>query len=118
MITPLLTQLTYEGLIDELVGIKNCKHFFYQTLILYQCIAHVEIPASILSPPEDKVAASSSAATTSTSTAALRREAKKKYQLASSDTLFAELRDLNFSLVGKHLNKVARRIDGEYKVSG
>jgi hypothetical protein len=24
MISPLLTQLTYEGLIDELVGIKNC----------------------------------------------------------------------------------------------
>lgn len=26
MITPMLTQLTYAGLIDELVGIKNCKH--------------------------------------------------------------------------------------------
>jgi hypothetical protein len=25
MITPLLTQLTYEGLIDEVIGIKNCK---------------------------------------------------------------------------------------------
>lgn len=25
MITPLLTQLTYEGLIDELLGIKNCE---------------------------------------------------------------------------------------------
>ena len=25
MITPLLTQLTYEGLVDELIGIKNCK---------------------------------------------------------------------------------------------
>ena len=24
MITPLLTQLTYEGLVDELIGIKNC----------------------------------------------------------------------------------------------
>lgn len=24
MISPLLTQLTYEGLIDEMVGIKNC----------------------------------------------------------------------------------------------
>lgn len=27
MVTPLLTQLTYEGLIDELVGIKNCVFF-------------------------------------------------------------------------------------------
>ncbi len=25
MITPFLTQLTYEGLVDELIGIKNCK---------------------------------------------------------------------------------------------
>lgn len=25
MITPLLTQLTYEGLVDELIGIKNCE---------------------------------------------------------------------------------------------
>jgi hypothetical protein len=25
MITPLLTQLTYEGLIDEVIHIRNCK---------------------------------------------------------------------------------------------
>ena len=25
MVSPLLTQLTYEGLVDELIGIKNCK---------------------------------------------------------------------------------------------
>ncbi|KAE9392933.1 Sec1-like protein [Gymnopus androsaceus JB14] len=37
MITPLLTQLTYEGLIDELLGIKN---------------SHVELPASLVSPPD------------------------------------------------------------------
>jgi hypothetical protein len=39
MITPLLTQLTYKGLVDELViGIKNCKLFrgesFSQILII------------------------------------------------------------------------------------
>jgi hypothetical protein len=28
MVTPMLTQLTYAGLIDELVGIKNCRHSF------------------------------------------------------------------------------------------
>ena len=27
MITPLLTQLTYEGLIDEVMGIKSCTSF-------------------------------------------------------------------------------------------
>jgi hypothetical protein len=24
MVTPLLTQLTHEGLIDEVIGVKNC----------------------------------------------------------------------------------------------
>ena len=32
MITPLLTQLTYEGLVDELIGIKNCGPI---SLLLY-----------------------------------------------------------------------------------
>lgn len=27
MITPMLTQLTYEGLIDEFIGVKNCELF-------------------------------------------------------------------------------------------
>ena len=26
MISPLLTQLTYEGLVDELIGLKNCPY--------------------------------------------------------------------------------------------
>ena len=33
MITPLLTQLTYEGLIDETLGIKNCKSISYGSAI-------------------------------------------------------------------------------------
>ena len=28
MISPLLTQLTYEGLIDELIGLKNCAYVY------------------------------------------------------------------------------------------
>ena len=31
LMTPLSTQLTYEGLIDEIYGIKNCK----KNLVLY-----------------------------------------------------------------------------------
>ncbi|KAF8963846.1 ATP binding protein [Flammula alnicola] len=109
MITPLLTQLTYEGLVDELIGIKN---------------SHVELPLSLLTPP---TAGPSNAASTSTSTAAgatpvpvvtVKKENKKKHHLTTdTDPLFAELRDLNFSSVGKKLNKVARRLDEDYKVS-
>lgn len=29
MITPLCTQLTYEGLLDEVIGIKNCVSRLY-----------------------------------------------------------------------------------------
>ncbi|KAF8204416.1 Sec1-like protein [Mycena galopus ATCC 62051] len=93
MITPLLTQLTYEGLIDELIGVKN---------------SHVELPVSLLTPPAPAGAASTSAApAASPAAASLKKvEAKKKHHLTTStDPLFAELRDLNFSSVGKRLNK-------------
>ncbi|KAL0582013.1 Vacuolar protein-sorting-associated protein 33 [Marasmius crinis-equi] len=104
MITPLLTQLTYEGLIDEFLGIKN---------------SHVELPASLISPPQqpNQGAPSTSAAAAPPTPNPLRKEAKKKFHLTSTDTLFADLRDLNFSSVGKRLNQVAHRIDEDYKVS-
>ncbi len=56
---------------------------------------------------------------TSTPTAAtLAKEKKKKHQLnAQTDPIYAELRDLNFSSVGRRLNKTARRLDEDYKVS-
>ncbi|OCH95674.1 ATP binding protein [Obba rivulosa] len=104
MITPLLTQLTYEGLVDEMIGIKN---------------SHVELPVSLLTPPsapnQPNAAASSSAAPPPAQT--LMKEKKKKHHLTvATDPLFAELRDLNFSAVGKKLNQVARRIDDDYKL--
>ena len=52
------------------------------------------------------------------SASTLAKESKKKYHLSSStDPLFGGLRDLNFSQVGKTLNKHARRLDEDYKVS-
>ncbi|KAK0208669.1 Sec1-like protein [Desarmillaria ectypa] len=102
MITPLLTQLTYEGLIDELIGIKN---------------SHVELPTSLVSPPAAETAGPAAAIPTTSSGTLMRKENKKKYHLSSSDTLFGELRDLNFSAVGRRLNKVARRLEDDYKAS-
>ncbi|PPQ71647.1 hypothetical protein CVT24_007838 [Panaeolus cyanescens] len=107
MVTPLLTQLTYEGLVDELIGIKN---------------SHVELPLSLLTPP---TAGPNNAASSSTSPppasgppqlVSVKKEAKKKHHLTTTtDPLYAELRDLNFALLGKKLNKVARRLDENYK---
>ncbi|KAH9178834.1 Sec1-like protein [Lactarius sanguifluus] len=100
MITPLLTQLTYEGLIDEVIRIRN---------------SHVEVPASLLNAPSN----TNPTVSGSTSTApapALAQEKKRKHHLtASTDPIFAELRDLNFASVGKRLNKAARRLDEDYR---
>ncbi|KAH9004143.1 Sec1-like protein [Lactarius hatsudake] len=103
MITPLLTQLTYEGLIDEVIRIRN---------------SHVEVPASLLNAP-NAPSNTNPTVSGSTSTApapALAQEKKRKHHLtASTDPIFAELRDLNFASVGKRLNKAARRLDEDYR---
>lgn len=84
----------------------------------------MELPLSLLSPPA--VGTSNAASTSNTATqpanaipvVTVKKENKKKHHLTTvTDPLFSELRDINFSLVGKKLNKVARRLDEDYKVS-
>lgn len=75
-----------------------------------------------MSPPSasnqtDASAAPSAAAASTSPVATLTKEKKRKHHLtAATDPLLAELRDLNFSAVGKKLNQVARRLDEDYKV--
>ncbi|KAI4196508.1 MAG: hypothetical protein LQ346_003213 [Caloplaca aetnensis] len=93
MATPLLTQLTYEGLIDEMFGIKNNQ---------------AEIETSIIGQaPGQQLKGQSGAPQQQT--------LKRKIQLDSSDKLYIQLRDANFAIVGPLLNKVARRLAGEYE---
>ncbi|KAI1213788.1 vacuolar protein sorting 33A-like protein [Annulohypoxylon truncatum] len=93
-VTPLLTQLTYEGLIDEFWGIQNNQ---------------ADIDSTIVGAPSQ--AASQSTASTPTPSTASR---KRKIQLDSSDKLYDGLRDANFAIVGTLLNKVARRLQSDY----
>ena len=125
MITPLLTQLTYEGLVDELIGIKNCKRpsrSLRPDPLLIRFLAYVELPQSVLAPPTGPGAQpiagpSASPPTPGPAAGLMNRDRKKKHNLSASiDPLFDELRDLNFSAVGKKLNKVAHRLDEDYKV--
>jgi len=124
MITPLLTQLTYEGLIDELVGIKNCERPSRSSskITIDHISAYVELPQSVLAPPTGPGAQPTAGPSTSPpapgpAAGLINRDKKKKHNLsASTDPLFEELRDLNFSAVGKRLNKVAHRLDEDYKV--
>lgn len=81
-VTPLLTQLTYEGLIDELFEIQNNQ---------------TKVDTSVVGAQ-----AQSSAATS--------QSRKRTIQLDSSDKLYDQLRDANFAIVGSLLNKVARRL--------
>ncbi|KAF9451398.1 ATP binding protein [Macrolepiota fuliginosa MF-IS2] len=105
MITPFLTQLTYEGLVDELIGIRN---------------SHVELPVSLLTPASAQTTPNTASTSQQPSAAPIivKKESKKKHHLTTlTDPLFAELRDLNFSAVGRRLNKVAHRLDEDYKTN-
>ncbi|KAL5625358.1 hypothetical protein BROUX41_005418 [Berkeleyomyces rouxiae] len=82
MVTPLLTQLTYEGLLDEVFEINHNQ---------------AKIDTTV-------VGAQASASTTASQTR------KRAIQLDSSDKLYDQLRDANFAIVGSLLNKVARRL--------
>lgn len=82
-LTPLLSQLTYSGLIDEFWGLsENGK---------------VEIEELI---PSHVTASSSSSAPVS--------------QMFLSDTLYRDLRDINFSSVGSRLNACATSLQSDY----
>lgn len=105
LVTPLCTELTYEGLVDETIGIKHC---------------FVELDAALVNPapPPSNTPkgagpqtppAQQAAATTSTP------GKKKKYVLNLSDKLFGQLRDQNFAVVGGMLNKIAKRINENYE---
>ena len=91
--TPLLTQLTYEGLIEEMFGIS-----YNQT----------EIHSSI-------VGTASGAQKSGKGTEATQQGLKQKIQLDSSDKLYEQLRDANGAIVDSLLNKVARRLQSDMK---
>lgn len=101
-VTPLLTQLTYEGLIDEVFGIQNNQTDVDSTVI--------GAPAQT-TPPQHSAAASGASATSAATTQAR----KRKIQLDSSDKLFDQLRDTNFAIVGSLLGKVARRLKTDFE---
>lgn len=85
LITPLATQLTYEGLIDEIFGLNNTTACF---------------PADKFKNKTDRVSESLA-------------EAKETVILDSADALFTDLRDKNFNAVGAFLSKQAKLISAQ-----
>jgi len=88
LLTPLLTQLTYEGLIDESLKIENT------------CC---QLPAP-KDEPKNKQQPEGS-----------QKAKPKKVILNSGENLYAEIRDMNFSAVGPVLSREAKRITAEYE---
>lgn len=81
-------------------------------------LAQAELPLSLLNPPSAPDPTNPSTSQPSATIIPVANEKTKKHLLsAATDPLFAELRDLNFSSVGKRLNRVAHRIDEDYKVN-
>ncbi|KAK4565496.1 Vacuolar protein-sorting-associated protein 33 [Recurvomyces mirabilis] len=91
--TILATQLTYEGLLDEVFGVANNT---------------VEVDSSVLggapAPQQQQTATPTTTPTTAT---------KRKVPLDSTDKLFPEIRDANFATIGPLLNKTARRLQSD-----
>jgi len=86
LMTPMCTQLTYEGLIDELFGIKNNMTSFPGKFFQTEAEKNEE-----LSPKAKAVI------------------------LSSADPIFNNARDLNFNAVGPYLSKKARQINAAYE---
>uniref|UniRef100_A0A8C7Z331 Vacuolar protein sorting-associated protein 33A n=1 Tax=Oryzias sinensis TaxID=183150 RepID=A0A8C7Z331_9TELE len=89
LLTPLATQLTYEGLIDEIYGINN---------------GYVKLP------PEKFAQMKQGEASKDLPTE------PKKLQLNSAEELYAEIRDKNFNAVGAALSKKAKIISAAFEV--
>jgi hypothetical protein len=92
--TPLLTQLTYEGLVDEVVGIQNNQ---------------ADVDSSIVGTAPQPAPGSSK-----TVGAAPVEAKKQRITLDSSDKLYDQLRDTNFAIIKSLLNKVARRLQSDF----
>jgi len=91
LLTPMFTQLTYEGLIDELYGIHHTTAKFPQDRFPQ---SEEKGPGGVQQPQQPT---------------------EKKVVLNSSDELFDDIRDLNFSAVGIHLSRKAKQISAAFE---
>jgi vacuolar protein sorting-associated protein 33A len=101
--TLLLTQLTYEGLIEETVGIQHNQ-------------AEVDSSITGTAPQPSNQQAQSSTSTNMSPPSTTRQSLKTKIKLDSSDSLYSQLRSTNFAIVGSLLNKLARRLESDYEL--
>ena len=95
LISPLITQLTYEGLIDEFFGIKNSS-----VKLSSEKFAKTQDEASLEASGEGHGSANVSV---------------KQFPLSSSEELYCDLRDKNFNAVGPILSKKVRAVSQAFE---
>ena len=95
----LMTQLTYEGLVDEIFSISANA---------------TEMPTSVVGQAPQANASGSA----STAKVPQQQSLKRKVPLDPTDGLYNTLRDANFAVVGSLLNKVARKLQSSYDKKG
>jgi hypothetical protein len=100
--TPMCTQLTYEGLIDEVIGISS---------------AHIEVDASLAVEGQTSQGSSTRDGASGSTTPLLSTSRKmKKVRLdTATDPLFASIRDENFAIVGEKLHNSAKQLNEDYE---
>ncbi|XP_043221131.1 vacuolar protein sorting-associated protein 33A-like [Amphibalanus amphitrite] len=86
LITPVATQLTYEGLIDEVFGIHN----------------------NTVKLPSEKFVKQDGGPIEMTND-------RKQFLLSSAEELYADIRDKNFNAVGPALSRKAKQISAQYE---
>lgn len=104
--SPLVTQLTYEGLIDELFTISNSiiiqtdfNLFFWWCFFFFFFFLQFYLLDSLNISFLNKVAS----------------DKKKKIPLNDDDEVYVQIRHENFNSIGKILNKEANFIQEQYK---
>jgi vacuolar protein sorting-associated protein 33A len=97
LVTPLCTQLTYEGLVDEVYGINN---------------GFIDVPSEVVTGKKKPISPEEAA-----KPASEQPETAKPVRVAlnNDDRIFAMVRDLNFAVVGPKLNLKAKEIDSYYQ---
>mmetsp|Transcript_835 Transcript_835/g.2194 ORF Transcript_835/g.2194 Transcript_835/m.2194 type:complete len:451 (+) Transcript_835:2-1354(+) len=96
LVTPMLTQLTYEGLLDETFEIKH---------------SFVDVDPALLAGTATAAGGSASAS----GSASAGSERKIKLSLNSNDSLYAEIRDVNFARLHALLRSKAEEIRDGYE---
>ncbi|CAN6634324.1 vacuolar protein sorting-associated protein 33 [Trichomonascus vanleenenianus] len=96
-LTPLLSQLTYLGLINEFYKVSD--------------YGQVDLPASIVQSPQKKKGNQQQ----QDNLASISAEKKSTLLYSGNPSdLFSTIKDLNFAVVGQSLNKVAKQLQSDY----